>query len=54
MTERAVIAGVALLLVVLAVTTMASLHENHYKRRRWQLLEGRVSSLERIIVGEHD
>jgi type II secretory pathway component PulK len=53
-TERALVYGVALLVVALALATMAAMHENHYKRRRWQLLEGRVASLERIIVGEHD
>ena len=54
MTERAVILGVALFVIALALATMAGMHRGHYDRRKWQLLEGRVSSLERIVVGEHD
>jgi hypothetical protein len=54
MTERMIVAGVALLLVALALGAMAGLHERHYKNRKWQLLESRVSTLEKIIVGEHD
>lgn len=54
MTERAVLAGAALLLVALALLAMASLHERHYKNRRWTLLEARLSALERSWLGEHD
>ncbi len=54
MTERALVYGVALLVVSLALLAMAGLHDRHYRNRKWQLLEGRVASLERIIVGEHD
>lgn len=54
MTERAVIYATALVLVALCALAMASLHQTHYKNRKYQLLEGRLSSLEKIIVGEHD
>lgn len=54
MTERAGIYLIALLLVGLSLLAMAGMHERHYRNRKWQLLEGRVSVLERIIVGEHD
>lgn len=54
MTERAAVYLVAVMLVALCLLAMAGMHERHYRNRRWQLLEGRVSSLERIIVGEHD
>ena len=54
MTERAVIFGVALTLVALALVTMVTMHDKHYKNRKLQLVEGRVASLERIILGEHD
>lgn len=54
MTERTVIFGVALLVVALALTSMITLHDKHYKNRKLQLIEGRVASLERIILGEHD
>lgn len=54
MTERTVTYGIALLLVALALATMASMHERHYKNRRWQMLEARVNVLERIVGGEHD
>lgn len=54
MTERSLILLAAFGFVALALLTMGGLHQSHYKNRRWQLLEGRVSSLERIIVGDHD
>lgn len=54
MTERAVYAMVALLLVGLCLVAMASLHREHYKGRKWQMLEARVNVLEKIIAGEHD
>lgn len=54
MTERTVILGAALCLVVLAGLAMAGLHERHYKNRRWQMLEARLAVLERIVAGEHD
>lgn len=54
MTERVAILGVALMLVALSLLSMWSAHERHYKNRKIQLLEGRVASLERIILGEHD
>lgn len=54
MTERAVYGMLALLLVGLCAVAMASLHQQHYKNRKFQLLEGRLSSIERIILGEHD
>lgn len=54
MTERMVISCIALLLVGLSLLVMAGLHERHYKNRKWQLLESRLSTLERIVVGEHD
>ncbi len=53
MTERTAIVGAALLLVALALLSMAALHERHYKNRRQQMLEGRVTVLERIIAGDH-
>ncbi len=54
MTERAAILGAALLLVALALLAMVSMHDKHYKSRRMQMFEGRLSSLERIIGGDHD
>lgn len=53
MTERAVIGAVALLLVALMALGMASMHREHYKGRKYQMLEGRVNVLEQIISGEH-
>ena len=53
MTERAVIGMVALLLVGLALIAMASMHREHYKGRKYQMLEGRVNIIEQIISGEH-
>lgn len=53
MTERALIYGVALLVVALALGAMGLAHERHYKNRRWQMLEGRVNVLEQIVGGEH-
>jgi len=53
-TERTAVYLVAALLVGLSLLAMAGMHERHYRNRRWQLLEGRVASLERIIVGDHD
>ena len=38
--------AVALVIVVLATV---ALHENHYKDRRWRILEGRLATLETII-----
>lgn len=54
MMERSLFLAAALMLVGLSLLAMAGMHERHYRNRKWQLLEGRVSSLERIIVGEHD
>lgn len=53
MTERAIYAAVALLIVGIALLAMASLHREHYKGRKWQMLEGRVSVIENILAGEH-
>lgn len=54
MTERAVIYATALVLVALCALAMASMHQQHYKNRKFQLLEGRLASLEKIVVGDHD
>lgn len=54
MNDRLVISGAALLLVLLALATMAGLHQGHYKSRKYQMLEGRVAVIERILAGEHD
>ena len=54
MTERAVIYATALVIVALALLMMSSLHNQHYKNRKFQLLEGRLASLEKIVVGDHD
>jgi hypothetical protein len=54
MSEQTVAYGVALLLVLLAAATMMGLHRNHYERRRYQLLAGRVAALESIVTGEHE
>lgn len=54
MTERTVIYATALLIVALALATMFGQHQAHYKNRKLQLMEGRLTSLERIIMGEHD
>lgn len=53
MTERALLAGAALLLVAVALIAMAGLHERHYKNRRWMMLEARLKVLEEIVSGEH-
>jgi len=53
-TERSLILLVAVAIVAFSLLAMGAAHQTHYKNRRWQLLEGRVSSLERIIVGDHD
>jgi hypothetical protein len=53
-TDRAVYAALALLLVGLCLIAMAGLHREHYKGRKWQMLEARVNVLEKIIGGEHD
>lgn len=52
--ERTLVWGVALLLIALALLAMAGMHERHYKNRKWQLLESRLQTLEKIVVGEHD
>lgn len=54
MTERAVIFGVALIVIALALAGMFAAHERHYKNRRWMLLEARLKTLEAIISGEHE
>lgn len=54
MTERALIYATALLIVGLSLLAMAGLHDRHYRNRKWQLLESRVSGLEKIVAGEHD
>ena len=46
--------GAALLLVALALATMATMHEQHYRRRRFTMLEGRVATLEKIVAGDHE
>jgi hypothetical protein len=53
-TERAAVYLAALLMVALALAVMGGLHQQHYKNRKLQLLEGRISSLERIMLGEHE
>jgi hypothetical protein len=53
-TERAVYAALVLLLVGLMGIAMASMHREHYKGRKWQMLEARVNVIEKIIGGEHD
>jgi hypothetical protein len=52
-TERALVLGAALLLIGLALVTMAGMHERHYRNRRWQMLEARLAVLEQIVGGEH-
>ena len=54
MTERSVVYLTALLLIGVALAQMFAMHERHYKNRRYQMLEGRVDVLERIVRGEHD
>ena len=53
MTERAVILTVALLIVGLSLFAMGGAHQLHYRNRKFQMLEGRVDVLERIVGGEH-
>jgi hypothetical protein len=53
-TEKTIVYGIALMIVALALATMFGMHQGHYKNRKIQLLEGRLASLERIILGEHD
>jgi hypothetical protein len=43
-----------MIIVGLCLLAMASLHREHYKGRKWQMLEARVNVLEKIIGGEHD
>ena len=52
-TERMIILGCALLLVLTAAVSMAGLHDKHYRDRRWKLLEARLSALEASWIGEH-
>jgi hypothetical protein len=54
LTERATIYLVALCLVALALIGMATLHREHYRSRKLQMLDGRLAVLERIMMGEHD
>lgn len=54
MTERSTIFLVALGFVALALMGMATLHREHYRSRKYQVLEGRITVLERIMLGEHD
>lgn len=54
MTERSLIIGAALLLVAMALLTMGGLHREHYKSRRYQMLEGRMDVVEKILRGDHD
>jgi hypothetical protein len=53
-TERAIFAAVALLIVGLALITMGGLHQNHYRTRKLQLLVARIDAIEKIISGDHD
>jgi hypothetical protein len=53
-TERAVVFGVAILLVALALLAMYGMHDQHYKNRRWQMLEARLNVVEKIVAGDHD
>lgn len=54
MSERTIVISAAVFLIALALLGMAAAHERHYKNRKWQMLEGRVSTIERIVAGEHD
>lgn len=54
MTERLYVYLAAFGLLLLALTAMGTMHREHYKNRKWQLLESRVATLEKIIVGDHD
>ena len=38
------------LMLLVALLMMSSLHNQHYKNRKFQLLEGRLASLEKIVV----
>ena len=52
--ERTISYAIAIMIVGLCLIAMASLHREHYKGRRWQMLEARVNVLEKIIGGDHD
>lgn len=46
--HRMVVVVFVVALVIVGLVTVA-LHENHYKDRRWRILEGRLTTLESII-----
>ncbi len=53
MTERSLILLVAVAFVALCLLAMGGLHQTHYRGRKFQMLEGRVTVLENIVGGEH-
>ncbi len=53
MTERAVILLVSVGFVAVCLLAMAGAHQTHYRGRKFQMLEGRVTVLENIVGGEH-
>lgn len=50
MIESRAMLAVAVLLVALALVSMLAAHENHYKARRWKLLEARLAAVESILT----
>lgn len=49
MTDYRAVAAVFMVALVIVGLTMVALHENHYKERRWRILESRLQTLETII-----
>lgn len=49
MSERTLIVGGSLLLVMIALATMAAMHERHYRDRRSRILETHLEGLARRV-----
>jgi len=49
-TDLRLIFGAFLVAVIIVGLATVALHENHYKDRRWRVLDGRLSTLEGIIL----
>lgn len=50
MMDLRTVAGAFLVALLIVGLATVALHENHYKDRRWRLLEARLAALEAIIV----
>lgn len=50
MIESRLVLALAACLVALALVSMLAAHENHYKGRRYRLLEARLRAVEEILT----